>query len=53
MPPLWLAPNFVLPGIPWLTVAGIVVATAVLTLVAAVVPTRLATRVSPVEALAE
>ncbi|QCR41465.1 peptide ABC transporter permease [Microbacterium sp. SGAir0570] len=53
VPPLWLAPNFVLPGIPWLTVAGIVVATAVLTLVAAVVPTRLATRVSPVEALAE
>ncbi|WP_091502133.1 FtsX-like permease family protein [Microbacterium sp. cf332] len=53
VPPLWLAPSFVLPGIPWLTIAGIVVATAVLTLVAAVVPTRLATRVSPVEALAE
>ena len=31
----------------------IVVATAVLTLVAAVVPTRLATRVAPVEALAD
>lgn len=53
VPPLWLAPSFVLPGIPWLIVVGIVAATATLTLVAAVVPTRLATRVSPVEALAE
>lgn len=53
VPPLWLAPTFVLPGIPWITVVGVVVATAVLTLVAAVVPTRLATRVSPVAALAE
>lgn len=53
VPPLWMAPTFVLPGIPWATVAGVVVATAVLTLVAAVVPTRLATRVSPVAALAE
>lgn len=53
IPPLWMSPTFVLPGIPWLTVAVIVVATAVLTLVAAVVPTRLATRVAPVEALAE
>lgn len=53
IPPLWLSPTFVLPGIPWLAVAGIVVATAALTLIAAVVPTRLATRVSPVEALAE
>ncbi|WP_223878363.1 ABC transporter permease [Microbacterium radiodurans] len=53
MPPLWLSPTFVLPGIPWLTVAGVVVATAALTLVAAVVPTRLATRVTPVQALAE
>lgn len=53
IPPLWLSPTFVLPGIPWLTVAGVVVATAALTLIAAVVPTRLATRVSPVEALAE
>ncbi|MEH3088965.1 MAG: ABC transporter permease [Microbacterium arborescens] len=53
VPPLWMAPTFVLPGIPWLVVAGVVVATAALTLVAAVVPTRLATRVSPVAALAE
>ncbi len=53
MPPAWSSPTFVLPGIPWLTIAVIVVATALLTLVAAVVPTRLATRVSPVAALAE
>lgn len=53
MPPFWLTPSLVAPGIPWIVVAGIVVATAVLTLVAAVVPTRLATRVSPVAALAE
>ncbi len=53
VPPLWLSPTFVLPGIPWITIGVVVVATAVLTLVAAVVPTRLATRVAPVEALAE
>ncbi|MDN3496162.1 FtsX-like permease family protein [Planococcus sp. APC 4015] len=53
MPPLWMSPTFVLPAIPLWPIVGIVVATAVLTLVAAVVPTRLATRVSPVEALAE
>ncbi|MBS1697877.1 MAG: ABC transporter permease [Actinobacteria bacterium] len=40
------------PVIPWGPVAAIVVATAVLTLVASVAPTRLATRVAPVEALA-
>jgi putative ABC transport system permease protein len=39
--------------VPWIPVAIIVVATAILTLVAAVVPTRLATRVAPVEALAD
>ena len=44
--------GFVLPQIPWIPVAAIVVATAVLTLVAAATPTRLATRVAPVEALA-
>lgn len=44
--------GFVLPQIPWIPVAIIVVATAVLTLVAAATPTRLATRVAPVEALA-
>lgn len=53
IPPLWLSPTFVAPAVPWVPVALIVVATAVLTLVAAVVPTRLATRVAPVEALAE
>jgi len=53
MPPLWQAPTLVAPAVPWLPVLLIVVATAVLTLVAAVVPTRLATRVAPVEALAE
>ncbi|MBD3943135.1 ABC transporter permease [Microbacterium sp. NEAU-LLC] len=53
VPPSWSAPTFVAPAVPWLPVAIIVVATAVLTLVAAVVPTRLATRVAPVEALAD
>lgn len=41
------------PAVPWGPVLVIVIATAALTLVAAVVPTRLATRVAPVEALAE
>ncbi len=45
--------TFVWPAVPFWPVLVIVVATAVLTLVAAVVPTRLATRVAPVEALAE
>ncbi len=45
--------TFVWPAVPVWPVVAIVVATAVLTLVAAVVPTRLATRVAPVEALAE
>jgi putative ABC transport system permease protein len=53
VPPLWQSPTFVAPAVPWMPVLLIVVATAVLTLVAAVVPTRLATRVAPVEALAE
>jgi len=44
--------GFVAPHVPWVPVAIIVVATAVLTLVAAAAPTRLATRVAPVEALA-
>jgi putative ABC transport system permease protein len=39
--------------VPLWPVVAIVAATAVLTLVAAVTPTRLATRVSPVAALAE
>ena len=45
--------TLVWPAVPLWPVLAIVVATAVLTLVAAVVPTRLATRVAPVEALAE
>ncbi|MEV4736086.1 MULTISPECIES: ABC transporter permease [unclassified Microbacterium] len=44
--------GLVAPHVPWLPVVIIVVATAVLTLVAAATPTRLATRVAPVEALA-
>ena len=53
MPPSFSAPTFVAPAVPWIPVVVIIVATAVLTLVAAVVPTRLATRVAPVEALAD
>lgn len=40
------------PHVPWLPVVIIVAATALLTLLAAAAPTRLATRVAPVEALA-
>ncbi|MBS1906861.1 MAG: ABC transporter permease [Actinobacteria bacterium] len=40
------------PVVPWGPVVAIVVGTAVLTLVASAAPTRLATRVAPVEALA-
>ncbi|MFE1645926.1 FtsX-like permease family protein [Microbacterium sp. P01] len=47
------AGTLVAPSIPGWTILGIVVAAAVLTLIAAVVPTRLATRVTPVAALAE
>lgn len=53
MPPLWQAPTFVLPAVPIVPTLVVVVATAVLTLIAAVVPTRLATRATPVEVLAE
>lgn len=53
VPPAWSSPTLVAPAIPWLAVSVVVVLTAALTLVAAVVPTRLATRVSAVEALAE
>ncbi|WP_214468373.1 ABC transporter permease [Microbacterium flavescens] len=53
LPPAWQAPTLVAPAVPWIPIALIVVATAVLTLVAAVVPTRLATRVAPIEALAD
>ncbi|ALX66411.1 ABC transporter permease [Microbacterium sp. XT11] len=44
--------GLIAPAVPWIPVAVIVVATAILTLVAAATPTRLATRVAPVEALA-
>ncbi|WP_309104346.1 FtsX-like permease family protein [Microbacterium sp.] len=44
--------GLVAPQVPWLPVVIIVVATGLLTLVAAATPTRLATRVAPVEALA-
>lgn len=52
-PPSFTSPTLVAPAIPWVPVLVVIAATAVLTLVAAVVPTRLATRVSAVEALAE
>ena len=53
MPPFFEeTAGLVAPAVPWIPVAVIVVATAVLTLVAAATPTRLATRVAPVEALA-
>ncbi|GAA3931357.1 ABC transporter permease [Microbacterium soli] len=52
LPPDFEPAGFVLPAVPWGPVAVIVVATAVLTALAAVTPTRLATRVAPVEALA-
>ena len=44
--------GLVAPQVPWLPVVIIVLATALLTLLAAATPTRLATRVAPVEALA-
>ncbi|SFR94136.1 putative ABC transport system permease protein [Microbacterium sp. cf046] len=47
------ASSFVWPAVPFWPIVAIAGATTVLTLVAAVVPTRLATRVAPVEALAE
>jgi putative ABC transport system permease protein len=52
-PERYEGPSFVLPTMPLVPVLVIVAATAVLTLVAAVVPTRLATRVTPVAALAD
>lgn len=51
VPPDFTPAGLVLPAIPWLPVALIVVATALLTVIAAITPTRLATRVAPVEAL--
>ncbi|WP_341975839.1 ABC transporter permease [Microbacterium sp. LTA6] len=51
-PPDMNPAGLVAPQVPWLPVVIIVLATALLTLVAAAAPTRLATRVAPVEALA-
>lgn len=44
--------GLVAPAVPWVPVVIIIAATAALTLIAAAAPTRLATRVAPVEALA-
>jgi len=52
VPPEFSSPTFLLPSIPWATVGIVAVATALLTAVAAVAPTRLATAVSPIDALA-
>ncbi|PNW10159.1 peptide ABC transporter permease [Microbacterium testaceum] len=52
VPPLFSSPTLILPSIPWATVAIVALATALLTAVAAVTPTRLATAVSPIDALA-
>ena len=45
-------PLVIAPSIPWLVVASLVAAAAVLTVVASIAPARRATRVSPVTALA-
>ncbi|AZS35810.1 ABC transporter permease YtrF [Microbacterium lemovicicum] len=45
--------TLVAPAVPLWPIVAVVVGTAVLTLVAAVVPTRLATRIAPVEAIAD
>jgi len=53
MPPTFeQTAGLIAPAVPWVPVVVIVAATAVLTLLAAAAPTRLATRVAPVEALA-
>ncbi|MET0780907.1 MAG: ABC transporter permease, partial [Microbacterium sp.] len=52
-PDLGASATLVWPAVPLWPVIAVIAATTVLTLVAAVVPTRLATRVAPVEALAE
>jgi putative ABC transport system permease protein len=46
------SPGIVAPGVPWLVLGAIVLASALLTWVASVAPSRRATRVSPVAALA-
>ena len=53
MPPFFeQTAGLVAPAVPWIPVVVIAVSAAVLTLVAAAAPTKLATRVAPVEALA-
>ncbi|MDX2376665.1 FtsX-like permease family protein [Microbacterium sp. LRZ72] len=51
MPPQWQTGTLVAPAVPLAPVVVVVAATALLTLVAAVLPTRTATRVSPLAAL--
>ncbi|MDI2098530.1 ABC transporter permease [Ruicaihuangia caeni] len=46
------SPGIVMPGVPWIVIAAVVLASAVLTVVASWAPSRRATRVSPIEALA-
>ncbi len=53
VPPLFWSPTLVPPALPWGPLSVVVVLTAILTTIAAVVPTRVATRVTAVEALAE
>ncbi|MDE0545287.1 ABC transporter permease [Microbacterium sp. C7(2022)] len=53
IPPEFAPATFVWPAVPVWPVVVIVAATAVLTLVATIIPTRLATSVAPVEALVE
>ena len=46
------SPGIVAPGVPWTVLGAVVLGAAVLTVVATITPTRRATRVSPVTALA-
>lgn len=46
------SPGIVAPGVPWMVLGAVVLSAAVLTVVATITPTRRATRVSPVTALA-
>ena len=46
------SPGIVAPGVPWVVLGVVVLAAAVLTIVATIAPTRRATRVSPITALA-
>jgi putative ABC transport system permease protein len=49
---MWGAPGLVLPVVPLWLLATVVIAAAVLTVAASVAPTRRATRIAPVVALA-